>query len=144
VYAGGDFRSIGGRSRDRIAALDATTGRVRSWNPGANGTVQTIAVTGSTVYAGGGFTAIAGRSRRYVAALSARTGQTTAWNPGVAGVPREGSGVLTLAVAGSKVYLGGDFTAVGGRTRDRIAAVRAGTGSGDCWYRKRPLGILSG
>jgi hypothetical protein len=82
VYAGGDFRSIGGRSRDQIAALDATTGRVMSWNPAANGTVQTIAVSGSTVYAGGGFTAIAGRSRRYVAALSARTGQTTAWNPG--------------------------------------------------------------
>jgi hypothetical protein len=124
VYAGGDFRSIGGRSRDRIAALDATTGRVMSWNPAANGTVQTIAVSGSTVYAGGGFTAIAGRSRRYVAALSARTGQTTAWNPGVARVPKEGSGVLTLAVAGSS--LPRRRLHVGGRAHPRPYRRRAG------------------
>jgi hypothetical protein len=124
VYAGGDFRSIGGRSRDRIAALDATTGRVMSWNPAANGTVQTIAVSGSTVYAGGGFTAIAGRSRRYVAALSARTGRATAWNPGVARVPKEDSGVLTLAVAGSS--LPRRRLHVGGRAHPRPHRRRAG------------------
>jgi len=111
VYAGGDFRSIGGRSRNRIAALDATTGHLRSWNPGANGTVRTIAVSGSTVFAGGSFTAIAGRVRRYLAVLSARTGRATAWNAAVAGawnaavagVSADGSGVATLAVAGSTV-----------------------------------------
>ena len=39
VYAGGTFTSIGGQSRNRIAALDATTGLATAWNPAANGRV---------------------------------------------------------------------------------------------------------
>ena len=33
VYAGGDFTSIGGQARNRIAALDATTGRGHRLEP---------------------------------------------------------------------------------------------------------------
>ena len=37
VYAGGDFTSIGGQTRNYIAALDATTGAATAWNPNASG-----------------------------------------------------------------------------------------------------------
>jgi len=55
VYAGGAFTSIGGRPRNCIAALDATTGAVTDWNPDADGVVWSLAASASTIYAGGGF-----------------------------------------------------------------------------------------
>ena len=61
VYAGGDFRSIGGRARSRIAALGARTGRATAWNPHADSGVLGLAVSGSTVYAAGFFTRVGGR-----------------------------------------------------------------------------------
>ncbi len=51
VYVGGGFTSIGGESRARIAAIDATTGLATSWDPGSNGNVQQLAVAGGFVYA---------------------------------------------------------------------------------------------
>ncbi len=53
VYVGGGFTSIGGQPRNRIAALDATTGAATSWNPNANLGVSALVVSGSTVYVGG-------------------------------------------------------------------------------------------
>src|SRR5204863_1140366 len=74
IYAGGDFTSIGGQSRNKIAALDATTGSATSWNPNATGgafgsSVFALAVNGSTVYAGGFFNNIGGQARKGIAAL---------------------------------------------------------------------------
>ena len=37
VYVGGTFTSIGGQSRNNIAALDASTGNATAWNPDATG-----------------------------------------------------------------------------------------------------------
>ena len=37
VYAGGTFTSIGGQTRNNIAALDASSGAATAWNPDANG-----------------------------------------------------------------------------------------------------------
>lgn len=61
-----------------------------SWNPGADGVVYALALSGSMVYLGGDFT--------YIAALDASTGQATAWNP-VADYS-----VYALAVSSSTVY----------------------------------------
>ncbi len=36
VYAGGNFTSIGGQARNRIAALDAATGAATAWDPNAD------------------------------------------------------------------------------------------------------------
>jgi hypothetical protein len=58
VYAGGRFTSVGNRERDDLAAIDAATGDVRAWNPGADDEVDALAVAGGTVYAGGLFTSV--------------------------------------------------------------------------------------
>ena len=63
LYAGGDFSTIGGQSRARIAALDASSGLATAWDPGANGAVRALAATDSVVYAGGSFTTIGMCSR---------------------------------------------------------------------------------
>ena len=45
VYAGGSFRSVGGRARSYIAALDARTGRATAWNPNASAPVSALVVS---------------------------------------------------------------------------------------------------
>ena len=136
VYAGGEFTTVGGETRERIAAICATAkcegevaaGDVTAWNPKASGVVDTIVVSGATVYAGGAFTEIGGSLRERVAAVCAtakcegevEAGKATAWNPELVG-----TAVLTLAVSGSTVYLGGEFTKAGGSARKDVAAVCA-------------------
>ncbi len=132
VYAGGGFTTIGGQTRNHIAALDATTGLATAWNPNAGGgtyytTVGALAVSGTTVYAGGGFTTIGGQTRNYIAALDAETGLATAWDPNA------NDGVSTLAVSGTTVYAGGGFSTIGGQTRNHVAALDAGTGLANAW-----------
>ena len=94
------FTSIGGQTRNRIAALDTTTGLATTWNPDANSTVNALAVSGSTVYAGGSFGNIGGQARNRIASLDITSGATTSWNPDAGGT------VFTLAVSGSTVYAG--------------------------------------
>ncbi|NTW01876.1 MAG: hypothetical protein HGA19_11390, partial [Oscillochloris sp.] len=90
IYAGGTFTSIGGTTRNNLAAL-STGGSLLSWNPNPDGTVKTLALSadGQTIYAGGAFTHMGGSSgtaRNYLAALSANpTNSATvlSWNPNI-------------------------------------------------------------
>lgn len=118
VYAGGGFTAIGGQTRSRIAALDASTGSASAWNPSSNSVVYTLGVSGSTVYAGGAFTSIGGQPRNYLAALDTATGAATSWNPNL------NQAVYALIVDGSTVYAGGGFGCVNGN------AVCTGAGTG--------------
>ncbi len=133
VYVGGEFTespwgpSIGGQQRNRLAALDATTGSATAWNPNANATVLALAVSGSTVYAGGEFTSIGGQVRNYFAAIDASTGNVTSSNP------NPNARVRTAVVSGSTIYVGGDFLSIGGQIRNYIAAVDASSGVVTAW-----------
>ena len=67
--------SIGGQTRNRLAALGAANGQlVAGFNPNANGTVSALAVAGNTVYAGGSFSSIGGQPRSGILALNTATG----------------------------------------------------------------------
>ena len=95
------------------------------WVP--NGTVRAIARHGDVVYLGGSFTNLSNPAtgaqvpRSRVAAVDADTGAPLPWNPGANGLVR------AVAVApDGRVFLGGDFTAVGGRSSIRLAAVTPG------------------
>ena len=137
IYAGGFFTSMGGRPRNHLAAVDARTGALKSWDPNADSTVRVLAVSGTTVYAGGFFTSVGGRTRNHLAAIDAATGAVRAWDPNVArGYYTE---VKALALSGSTVYMAGDFTSVGGQTRNRLAAVDIATGAVKAWDPTRPV-----
>jgi hypothetical protein len=128
IYACGSFTSIGGQTRNNIAALDATTGNATAWNPpNANNWVQALAVSGTSICAGGGFTSIGGQTRNNIAALDATTGNATAWNPNA------NDRVFALAVSGTTIYAGGQFGSIGGQTRNSIAALDATTGNATAW-----------
>jgi hypothetical protein len=93
-----------------------------------DGRIRVVAASGDTVYVGGHFTHATGLdgrtvTRNRVAAVDAASGALLPWNPN-ANRP-----VYALAVAGGAVYLGGDFSSVGGSARGRLAAVDAGSGA---------------
>lgn len=58
----------------RLAAFDATTGEVTSWDPRPNGPVFSIVADGPTVYVGGQYTTIGGAPRSNLGAVSAAAG----------------------------------------------------------------------
>ena len=126
IYVGGFFSNMDGQSRSCLAAIDIVPsspdyGKATSWNPGANSTVWTLAVSGGTIYAGGHFWIIGGQTRNYIAAIDA-SGNVTSWNPNAGGAVR------TLVISGGTVYAGGWFTSIGGLSRSRVAALDASTG----------------
>ena len=146
IYAGGVFGRIGHVTRRDLAAVTASSGAVTRWNPGANGAVNAIAVSGERVYIGGQFTRIGARIHKWVAALDGSRGAVIgAFNPrpafsvdcgqrdpprGCGGGP---PGVMSLAVYRSIVYVGGVFSAMGGRQRWYLAAVSSTDGHATSW-----------
>ncbi|MBS1513571.1 MAG: hypothetical protein JSS63_00965, partial [Bacteroidetes bacterium] len=59
-YIGGGFTKVGIYTRNYIAHINSDGTVDATWNPNANNTVNTIAISGSDIYAGGQFTTIGG------------------------------------------------------------------------------------
>ena len=133
ILAGGSFSgasSIGGQTRNNIARLDATTGLADTWNPNADDTVNAIALQADgKIVAGGIFITIGGQPRNRIARLDATAGAADTWNPNAS---TAFSVVNSIAVqADGKILAGGNFTGIGGQTRNRIARLDASTGLAD-------------
>jgi trimeric autotransporter adhesin len=137
IYVAGGFTGIGGQPRKHVAAVDMATGQATPWNPDPNSDVFTLLPAGATVYVGGVFTRIGGQARSRLASLDPVTGLATAWNPRVAPVAGIGdnadSAVYSLALSGSTLFVGGDFTGIGGRPRTSLAALDGTTGQAGRW-----------
>ena len=113
VFVGGNFGSIGGQLRNRLAKLSAAgTGAAdATWNPNASQTVYGLAVDGNELYAVGAFSSAGGQSRRNV--LRTATTGTGAADAAFA-VPPAGSTVSAVAVgAPGRVFFGGVFSSIG-------------------------------
>jgi len=94
---------------------------------GFDGRVRVAVAVGGTIYLGGAFTRatdVDGRvlTRNRLTAVDAATGALLPWNPNADRT------VYAMAVSGGTMYVGGDFTRVGGAARGRLAAVTAGGG----------------
>jgi len=125
VYAAGVFTTIGGASRNNIAAIGAADGVATGWNPSANSVVSALEVSGDLVYAGGHFTNIGGQTRNKIAALRVSDGTATSWDPDLT----PNGNVGALAISGSTIYAGGGFPSVGGVPRQNIAGIDTGDGT---------------
>ncbi len=131
ILVGGEFTSINGTARNRIARLNSDGSLDTTFNPGsgANGTVFAIATTSYSYYSsgiiiGGDFTSYNGTNRGRVALLSTSGSLNTSYlnSAGANGT------VYTVAAStsysyfsGSGLYFGGAFTTFNGQTRKRIA-----------------------
>lgn len=112
LYVVGDFTSVNGQTRNRVAAFELPSLTLSSWNPNANGPVTGVDATNSTVFLTGTFGRISGNDRSGAAAVSVG-GALQAWAPQLA--DRMGRVVLA-SPDGAKVVLGGSFTSVNGST----------------------------
>ena len=126
LYVGGSFETIGGQQRQFIARL-ATSGTGladATWNPSANNWVLAIQASTSAVYVGGFFDAIGGRPRTTLAKLSTTgVGEAIAgWDPSPVGGLIRNVSALNIGANG-EVYVGGQFTQIGGQGRLLLAAL---------------------
>jgi len=144
LYIGGSFSLVDpGRAnvaRNGLAAIDLASGTVvANWNPGVGGAspiVHSMALSsdGNSLLVGGEFTSIASTPRNRLASIGIVEGSlsfssVTSWNPDVTGVA-----VYTLLVSSSgPIYLGGDFTSVGGVLRNNVASIDPGTALVSVW-----------
>ena len=100
ICAGGAFTTVGGNTRNRIAAIDAASGTVRP-GPNANGIVYALALNGELLIAGGDFTFIGGQTRNRIAMIDPVN--ATANSPG----PEREPSVYALDLVGDRLIAGG-------------------------------------
>jgi hypothetical protein len=130
VYLGGGFTQMGGLTRLGLAAVDAVSGALTSWDPQARNTspgspaatVTSLELAGSRVVAGGTFEEVAGVSRSNLAWLDATTGVPLAGSPEAPGEAR------ALATSGSSLLVGGRFATLGASRREDLLALQISTG----------------
>jgi len=122
VYVGGAFSTINGSTRNRVAAVDAGTGSLSSWNPNASNVVWALAVSpdAKTVYLGGAFSTVKGLTRKNLAAVLASTAAPTAWKPAVTAPLRR------LEAVGSQVFV--TLAGLSDAGGNRVVAFNAATG----------------
>jgi|GEM_PF-5914138 len=121
-YIGGGFSLVGDTPRDHLAQIDSS-GEVTGWNPGCDGGIAELVISGGTMCVGGSFSVIGGQARSNIAALDPATGQATSWNPGADDDVR--------AIATNRLYLHTPANgAIDGDTWDRFS-LACHTG-GDC------------
>ena len=133
VYAGGDFTSIGSNTRNRLAAIDATSdGTPTSWNPDPDGAVNAMVLNGTKLYVGGSFLNFnfAGGtpvSKKRLARFTTTTGALDSFQRNT------NDTVIALAVTGTNLYLGGEFTTVGSLPYKYIASIDLSTNDTRTW-----------
>lgn len=131
IYVCGTFLNIGGQPRNKIAKLNTINGDADPlWNPDANNIVLSVFSYGNDVFAGGAFTEIGGLPRNGVAKLNNTNGNADPlWNANA----NANSGVYSFGANGNKLYVGGEFTSMGGQSRNCLAKLDITDGSADLW-----------
>ena len=141
ILVGGKFSSIGGQPRNQIARLDPASGLADSFNPDANGQLQTVASIvvqpDGKIITGGSFSSVGGQVRNHIARLETdgRLDQTLA-------AEIVNDWVFNLAVQpDGKIIITGNFTTVHGVPRNRIARLNA-DGSLDTTFTSNAYGEI--
>ena len=119
IYAGGLFTLVNGTTARGFLAKFSLGGNLdATWNPnaaGGGGSVEQLAISGTSILAGGSFTTIGGTTRNYLAKLNNTNGNASNW-------ATANSYVYALYVDGATCYAGGYFsqlTSAGGTATAR-------------------------
>ena len=127
-----------------VSAARAETGvgpgPAATWGTSVVGTragkVLSVLETSGVLYVGGEFTAMAPPGstgeqgavpRNHLAALDVASGTLTNWDPGANGTVR----ALLLSQDGRRLYVGGDFSTIGGQVVRKLALLDLATGAVD-------------
>src|SRR5205823_3125195 len=131
-FIGGDFTIADGQPRQGLAHVLSSGVLDPSWTPPPiQGRVYKFVRLGSRLYVGGGFT-VGGSAHIDLVALDTTTGAVDeSW---IAPEP-QGGAVLTLATTGPRLFVGGQFTSMGGTPRNHLAALALSDGALDqAWH----------
>jgi hypothetical protein len=126
VYVAGEFTTVNGQRRGRVAAFDTATGNlVTTFAPALDQRARAVAVTSSRVYVGGAFSTANGVRRTRLAAFSPSNGALLSW------APTANAQVLSMVAApgGTRIVIGGQFTTLSGRSAVGLGAVDAVSGA---------------
>ena len=134
MVVGGHFTgvtdSIAHYGRTNIFAFDVTTGNVlTTFAPAVNGDVNSLVPgpAAGTVIVGGAFTVVSATVAKSLTMLSVSTGaRITTFVPAVAN-----GAVKVLKRAGTRLFVGGSFTTLGGIAHGGIGTLNATTGALD-------------
>jgi len=135
-FISGDFTAVGGLSRASLAHI-LYDGSVAPWAPSHDAyDVGRLALSESTLYVAGQFNVMDGQPRARLAAFDAATGDLLPWDPSPSGDigPYVGPDVPAMVVRGDTVFVGGNFTQIGGQPRVGLAALDGRTGQALPWY----------
>lgn len=144
VIVVGDFTSVGGVQRSRIARITTNGSVDLNFTPGsgADAAIRAVSIqSDGKIVIAGDFTTFNGTARNRVARLNSNGTLDTTFNPGTGA----NGPVHALAVLNnSKILIGGDFTSFSGTNRNRIAQLNSngsldtsfnpGTGANDSVY----------
>jgi uncharacterized delta-60 repeat protein len=130
LVIGGDFLGVNGVNHTYIARLNADGSLDAGFSgTGANSSVYAVVIQqDGKVVVGGSFTTLNGVARNSIARLNSDGSVDTAFNPGTGANSYAYS--MTLQADG-KLLIGGNFTAVNGVMRNRIARLHTGDADAD-------------
>ncbi|TFV90711.1 PKD domain-containing protein [Blastococcus sp. CT_GayMR16] len=145
LYVGGDFTSVNGVARNRVAALAPVTGAlVTTFAPSVSSQVRAIAATNTAVYLGGNFGSVNGNTRNRLAAVQASNGAILPWAPQPGDGPTSGNwhpnpanntatshDVMAMVATngGSQIVVAGRFDTLNGADATGVGALDAATGA---------------
>lgn len=117
IVIGGDFTTVAGVPRSRLARLNEDGSLDVTFNPNTNGTVFSLAQqTDERILVGGNFTNVNGITRRYIGRLNSDGTLDVAFNPDANDL------VYSMTMQReNRIAIGGNFTNVGGLTRNYCA-----------------------
>jgi hypothetical protein len=131
LYVSGKFTTVGGQPRAGLAGIHLTTGAVGPLRHTVQGVGSALAAGAGRLYLGGTVTAVDGLPVRNLAAFRLTDGALDTGFRGGADGP-----VKALAVAGSRLYVGGAFRRLNGADGTaRLAALRLADGAVDPAFR---------
>ncbi len=110
LYIGGTFTSIGGQTRNYIAAIDVSTNSVTAWNPNitAGSEVDVIKTDTTYVYFGGNFSSVNSTSINNLArVLISDASLDSAW------LPNPTNNIYDILIDGTDIFVAGDFGTIG-------------------------------
>ncbi len=129
VLIGGDFTSVGGTARNRMARLNGNGSLDTGFNPGSgiDDWVESMVVQiDGKVVIGGKFKTVNSAARTRLARLNSNGSLDTLFNPILAAVSGYGMDIDAIAVQDDgKMVIGGSFGTVNGTARIRVARLNS-------------------
>ena len=139
ILLGGQFTHILGVPRNNIARLNADGTLDLSFDPDADGFIQSIALQADgKILVGGFFETIGGQLRNSIARLDATTGLADSFDPSANNEIR-----AIVVQPDGKILVGGHYTSIGGQARNRIARLDPATGLADSFDPNANVYLLS-